>query len=550
MTEIVFTLASDKFTIEAHITTEKNTPVTSDAIFAAFNQSEFRDCHVEETFLADAQSALTNLPLHGGKLPPIPWAIKKDAEITLDVDIDDMQANITIAPPEGGRQATVEAVLLFLRKHKITEGIQRELIPKLVEQCSHIQQGKSVTSKIAKGKPPGKAKPTEFKPLTTSIQDRKLCPTQQEDGSVDMYTLGDIEIVTPGTPLMERIPASAGESGFDIYGNATFSPPHDDIPFDIGEGADVSPTNENILIATGSGVPVRTAHGMRVSEALVFDQIDLASGSITFEGTVMVRGNVSPGFSVTATKDIIIGGCAEHCTLSAGKSITITQGVLGVAPDSEDNIYNHLTTELVAGESIDVGYAQYAKLHSHGNIITTNHLLHCNTSADDTITVGHGNPQGRLVGGICTAGNAIIASEIGASAGIKTIIDSASIDASLRELLDILKQQQEGKALLDEGQDQTLDWIKSTKPTPELMRLRRKTMLYKEQNAHAMKNLATKIDTLEGKLSEDDRIMLITAQRTLFANVEIRHFKGTYDNMDDRAKCVIQCSKDSFKILQ
>ncbi|OUS29231.1 hypothetical protein A9Q99_08945 [Gammaproteobacteria bacterium 45_16_T64] len=550
MTEIVFALASDKLTIEAHITTKKNTPVTSDAVLAAFNQSEFNDCHIEEEFLASAQKILTNLKLDGSKLPPIPLGLKKDAAITLDIDIDNMQASIAIAPPEGGRQATEETILLFLRKHKITEGIHRDLIPKIVDQCSRIQRGKSVTSKIAKGKKPGKAHPTEFKPLATAIQDRKLCPTQNEDGSVDMYALGAIEIVSPGEELMLRVPATTGESGFDIYGNAIFATPHEDIPFDIGEGADVSPTNENLLVATGTGVPVRTPHGMRVSEALVFDQIDLASGSINFEGTVMVRGNVSPGLSVSATKDIVIGGCAENCTLTAGKSITISQGVLGVAPDSEDNIYDNLTTELTAGESIDVGYAQYAKLHSHGSILTTNHLLHCNTSADDTVTVGHGNPQGRLVGGICTAGNAIIASEIGASAGVKTIIDSASIDASLRELLVILNQQQEDKELLNEGQDQTLEWIKTTKPTPELMRLRRKTMLFKEQNVHAMKTLAARIEALSNKLSEEDRLMLITAQRTLFANVEFRHFKGVYDNLDDRKKCVIQCSKDSFKILQ
>ena len=69
-------------------------------------------------------------------------------------------------------------------------------------------------------------------------------------------------------------------------------------------------------------MPVEIANGMRVDDIFTIADVNVKSGHVDFEGSVIVTHNVEPGMRINAKGDITVMGTVESGNLSAAGNIT------------------------------------------------------------------------------------------------------------------------------------------------------------------------------------------------------------------------------------
>lgn len=137
----------------------------------------------------------------------------------------------------------------------------------------------------------------------------------REDGSIDFQDRGDVPYVAEGTLLVRKTPPKTGKPGIDIFGNEIPVKEPLDPAFLTGNGTRLSKDGLEIYAQTG-GQPHLDAMGtVTVNQELdIKGDVGFETGNINFNGNVMIRGIVKPGFKVKAvslTANEIEGGIIE-----------------------------------------------------------------------------------------------------------------------------------------------------------------------------------------------------------------------------------------------
>ncbi|MEG1778033.1 MAG: FapA family protein, partial [Angelakisella sp.] len=141
---------------------------------------------------------------------------------------------------------------------------------------------------------------------------------------------------------------------------------------------------------------------------LAVDNVDASTGNILFVGTVHVRGDVASGFSVRAGGNITVDGVAENAVLVSGNNIVICGGVKGRGKDI-----------VSADGSIRALYIENARVQAKGNIYADSIL---NSHVESLCSINLSGRNGKIIGGLCTAGETIHARQIGNDANLPTSI--------------------------------------------------------------------------------------------------------------------------------
>lgn len=341
----------------------------------------------------------------------------RDASIKVTKDDDLMSAMIRIDGAFGGKPIKGNDLLEALRLANIVRGVKKPTLQKLLKACQKLKSGEYVEVDIASGKLPI---PGEDSKLIYFIQDSKsrvLRPKEREDGTVDMRDLGAMITVNKMQPLAKLIPAKNGIDGFNIAGEILTAEAGKSKAIKLYSGSQFSDDDENVIIAQISGLPILYPDGVEVDNALCLKGVTVATGHINFEGSVVVNGDVQPGMKVQATGSITIGGVVESGILEAGGDIVIHNGILGRQEKSESDI----TTILKAKGSVVLKFAQYAKIIADGDIIISQHALHCQTYTKSNLQVlDQTKRHGTLSGGVHVANGGIKVLTLGAPSGVHT----------------------------------------------------------------------------------------------------------------------------------
>ncbi len=172
-----------------------------------------------------------------------------------------------------------------------------------------------------------------------------------------------------------------------------------------------------------------TLEGDKIFISDVYDvpvDVDNTTGDITYEGNIIVHGNVRAGFSLKASGDITIMGVVEAANVEAGGSLTVNRGIQGMNK-AVIRVGGDITTKFVENATVVCGGS-----------LETDSLLHCNTSAGETINVNGKN--GLLVGGTARAGSVVTAKQIGNTMGTVTNV-YVGVDPMLRKRVKELAEQ-------------------------------------------------------------------------------------------------------------
>lgn len=409
-------------------------------IHELIEKSEFKNLYVDNGNIKNAIAELNSVlkPLQANKSGrEIIYQVleRRDATITISIDSDEMSATAEITTALGGKHLSAKAILNAAQQSGVTKGFTKEQLLKLAHKAAKESAGSIVKGVIAQGKDAVNGKNSKIKLLVQSAQDRILRPKEREDGSVDMRDLGDIICVKVGEPLAKKIPLTEGEKGFTVTGSPLDPVAGDDVDMQVGEGTAISAKNDKVLISTLIGLPRIIENGMEVDGIYRIKNVDVSTGHIKFEGSVIIDGDICEGMRVVATGDISIGGFVESASLDAGGDITIGSGIIGRKQDIEDIPVDdiQMSVSIKAKGSVYAKYSQYAEISCH-DLRIENQMMHCIIDVEETLWLGSDEKaNGKLIAGYIQAGKSVHAGMVGATAGSTTIINFSKKIIGMKE---------------------------------------------------------------------------------------------------------------------
>ncbi len=181
---------------------------------------------------------------------------------------------------------------------------------------------------------------------------------------------------------------------------------------------------EGMLTFTESGIPSVT-DTVRIEE-----DVDLSTGNVIANGTVIIDGSVRAGFRVDASKDITVRGIVEGAELQAGGSVRVEEGLIG-----EQDV------KVIAGGDVTVKYSQNTWIEAKGDVEIQGSETASRIECRGSITATEG--KGRLQGGRYRAGGSIVVQELGSELGVPTFVFAGVDPLNEREAKKILNQLRE-----------------------------------------------------------------------------------------------------------
>ncbi|MCL9775239.1 DUF342 domain-containing protein [Vibrio methylphosphonaticus] len=366
-------------------------------------------------------------------------AYKKNASVSVTMSEQDMLASMTVEGAYGGEPLTGAQVIKTLADAKVLKGINKLALKKVLLLSRQLEAGKTYVQPVAIGKRPVEGKDSQFIPLILDPKSRVLKPQRLVDSDkVDMRDLGEMVMVGQGEKLMKRIPALTGQNGYTVTGSIIPPRAVKDTQLKVGKGTTISDENPNLLISTISGMPIIKTNTVDVDDALCLSKIDISTGHIRFEGSVVVSGNVEAQMEVVASGSITVGGFVESAKLEANGDIIISKGIIGHnVDDGEDK-----TCLIRSGGDIVANYAQFSELSAKGDIKLAVHSLNNDLSCDGDLWVqGNNKKQGTLSGGQALVGGKVVCNHLGVEGDTATYIETFSNHKVYVDKIDALQAQ-------------------------------------------------------------------------------------------------------------
>tara|TARA_R110000803_G_scaffold103320_1_gene171455 strand:- start:12412 stop:14097 length:1686 start_codon:yes stop_codon:yes gene_type:complete len=522
-------VSNDKNNIDLVLSPVKTkTPLTEVNINELIESSEYSNLYVDsgniKSAIAELNSVLKTLSENQpGREITYQILERRDASISISIEQDNMSASAEISTALGGQHMSAKAILNAAQAANVCKGFSKEQLIKLAKQAAKEPAGSIVKSEIAHGKLPIDGKDSRIKLLVESAQDRILKPKKREDGSVDMRDLGDIICVKVGDPLAKKIPLTDGIQGYTVTGEILTPKPGEDINIHVGEGTSLSPKNNSILVSTKVGLPRIIENGMEVDSIYQMKNVDVSTGHVKFEGSVIIDGDVCEGMKVFATGDISIGGFVESASLDAGGDITIGTGIIGKKQEVEgiDVSEISMSANIKAGGKVFAKYSQYAEI-SCDSLRIENQMMHNIVKVAKTLWLGsEAKANGKLIAGYIRVGESVRAGTVGATAGSMTFITfEDKINDYLKQMadLDLTVKTESDKASELKLAAEKLKKLPKDKANPKMLA---KVMSTYQHHAKSMGKLLFEKEALEATLQEYMTSVYVEANEKVYHGVQV-----------------------------
>lgn len=427
---------------------------------------------------------------------------RRNGEFSLTLDNNLMSAWLTLVPPQGGEAVTREAFEEALREQGIVYGLLTSEID------AAFTAGYCERREIARGTPPQEGTPTRFE----SLFEKKDEPSEEDElGRIKYADLSHLLLAQPGDQLMRRIPPVPGKDGADIKGNPVPANPMPDTPFrsDL-QGAAPDKGDPDLLIALVGGQPILQDFGVMVNPVIEVVDVDLATGSIMFEGTLRVRGDIKSGMRIKVAGDVIVNGTVEAAEIVAGGNVAVQGGIVGHVDTRPGSHSLPESTAWIRCEgSVQALFTESAHVEAGKSILLGRSARQSELIAREEIVVGKaGTRTGQIIGGRTQATLLVATGILGASSGIKTQV-RVGFDPYLAK--QIADKEQEFKRRCDEL-DRVIKLLEYFKQNPK-----------KGEGGVAEKVEATRAQLLAniGNLTEELKTLRAKEELTEQARVDV-----------------------------
>jgi len=443
--------------------------------------------------------------------------------INLSITEDQMSAYIYISSQtdEDGNvpsdSITVETLRDFLNSRGVKAGINKDLLQQIVINKLFDRQ-----HLIAVGKPAENGVDGSFKLLFKTEIDNK--PKVLEDGSVDYHNIDLYEPVHEGMKIAEYIPATPGHFGYNVSGAVlNCNNGHELSPLK-GSGFTVSDDKKSYYSALDGKIEYKNDTIIITNVLDISGDIDLTTGDVTFNGDVIVHGNVYMGAVIKAKNDITVMGNVEGAMLYAGGDVQLKSGMQGGGKGYVE-----------ADGNISGKFFEQTKIRCNGNL-NVNSMMNCDVFCCGDITIS--GRHGIIVGGTTMTQGNINATVIGNMAEVKTVI-AAGVNEKLVKEINELEAEIKTVKEAHTKHERILDMLKTIKNPSEKNKITK--ML--EQVIQSMQELDHKLSGLNSELevklfqTQNYSKSKITVQKYLYPNVHVTlnglHYttKDTFTNV-------------------
>lgn len=325
-----------------------------------------------------------------------------DESISLSLSAEALKCRCKFFPPSNdGKLMDEDAINKELEKHGVKYGIDVEVIKEFVENRDY---GKEYV--IANGKAPIQG--TDGRIEYFFNREQKLTPKEMDDGTVDFKNLDLISHVKKGDVLATLYKETLGESGFNVLGKEIQPKVVKKVKFSYGRNIELSEDGMS-LISTVSGHVTVVDNKIFVSNVMEFNNIDMSTGNIEYDGNVIIKGDIRGGFSIISKGNIDAYGVVENAVLKAEGNIVLRYGIQGGGKGV-----------LKAGGNIIAKFIENSTVEAGGDI-QSEAIIHCNASAGGEVNLI--GKKGIIVGGIIRATKKVNAKIIGTPMEVDTIIE-------------------------------------------------------------------------------------------------------------------------------
>lgn len=319
---------------------------------------------------------------------------------------------------------TVEDVMVALEESDVVYGIDKE---KIADNLKF----KDTPVVIAKGKPMVSTIHDKVSYTFEDVRNKQFTPTILANDKANFYDVINMPLVQKNELLVFVKKGRAGSQGMTVHGKELIPEKYMEIFTDRLKTFQGSNTelSTNGIVSTTCGIPLIAIDGKaHVDESYVVKgDVDFETGSVEFQGPVIVKGSVTNHFKVITPKDIIIEGIVDGGILEAGGMITI----LGGAHKATINCKKNLAAKYVYGSTVKC----------EGTVIVDEAIMNSNITAKTVIAKGQpsASKSGQISGGVVRASNFIWSKSMGSPSSnyteiyIQSLLDKNRLDVLNKE---------------------------------------------------------------------------------------------------------------------
>lgn len=423
---------------------------------------------------------------------------------------------------------TVGQLEELLKGHFIVYGIQHDRLQQIAANTREFLLQKTI---VAQGDAPVEGQDGSIEYLYDLERNEKR-PSEREDGTVDYKEVTTINNIRKGQLIARRIPAKEGTKGKAVTGEELFARSGKEARFKLGKNVVTDP-EQSALYAAIDGVITKTDKD-KINVFPVFEvngDVDYNIGNIDFVGTVVIRGNVFPGFRIRASGDIRVTGGVEAAELEADGSIEISNGILG----QHKGIVK-------AGKNVKSSFIQDGIVEAGEEVIVSQSIMHSTIRAGKNVICS--GTKGLIVGGMVQAGERVVARTIGNSMATVTTVEVGVLPELRNELINLRAQLRANM----ENQDKTgkalslLDQLAAAgQLTPDKLAMRIKLTNTKKQAAEEVDQMRGRILQIEKSLEDTDKAKVVI-NSMIYGGSKIVIGRYTKFIKDPLSRCCFQIS--------
>ncbi|NEW05572.1 DUF342 domain-containing protein [Paenibacillus sp. SYP-B3998] len=347
-----------------------------------------------------------------------------DYYITISISEDKLSAFILITHAEEDFKVTINQLEDLLSAAHIVHGIDRTQLIQISADPKLFYNQKVV---IAKGIKSVEGQNGSIK-FIYDFDNNEKKPLELEDGRVNYKEVISINNVKKGQLIGQRFLATEGTPGKAVTGEALYTKAGKEARFKLGKNV-VTDADQMGMYSTIDGMVVKTDRD-KVNVFPIYEvtgDVDYNIGNIDFIGTVVVRGNVLPGFKIRASGDIRVTGGVEAAELEADGSIEINAGIVG-----------QNKAHLKAGKNVKSSFIQDAFVEAGEELNVSQSIMHSTIRAGKAVNCN--GSKGLIVGGSIQAGERVTARTIGNSMSTTTVIEVGVLPELRNEMLQLRNQ--------------------------------------------------------------------------------------------------------------
>lgn len=349
---------------------------------------------------------------------PEPEPFSSDMSIDVHISRDLVTAYCCIFPPIGrGQSLSAEQLYTLVEENGVKYGVDEAVIQNVLDSNSVLK-----IFVIAKGV--AKKDGVDGDIRDHFPREQKINIAQKDGQLVDYKNLNWLQTVHAGDIICDIIKPEPPENGIDVRGIEIKAVPGKKLKVPAGQNTSIS-EDGLALVATSDGQLTFRGGAFRIDQIVNIDSdVDNSVGNLDVIGSINVKGNVTEGFSLTATGDIVVRGIVEGAYLKAGGNIQIFHGMNG-----------NLKGKLEARGNVTSRYLENCSVLA-GGLVKSDSIVSCTVVSHDKVSVQTG--KGVIIASNVTGFRGIEAKTIGNDRNRLSNLTVGS-DPTLLEELQLLK---------------------------------------------------------------------------------------------------------------